>query len=207
MSWERTEYKEVAPCACGKGTVVRLTYTEDDDWNRIRSGIISEKIECENCRIQYHIEHINQNCSCPNWEIGVRTYLVPNSICFPVRIYEKHFHFNIDEKIVSTYSSDEIRTVIADMIKNKYSTRLELKSSLEIVLLYESHYNKRRLVPIIDMLKKIEWQYDTYEWTSEKMKAYRKEEKERIQTNEQKITKAIDQSILLDFRRNPNVET
>lgn len=44
MSWERTEYKEVAPCACGKGTIVRLAYTEDDDWNRSRGGIINEKL-------------------------------------------------------------------------------------------------------------------------------------------------------------------
>ena len=68
MSWERTEYKEVAPCACGKGTIVRLAYTEDDDWNRSRSGIINEEIACENCRTQYHIEPVIRHYSCPSWE-------------------------------------------------------------------------------------------------------------------------------------------
>ena len=118
MSWERTEYKEVAPCACGKGTIVRLAYTEDDDWNRSRSGIINEKIACENCRTQYHIEHVIRHYSCPSWKgdgISDKAYLVPNSLTIPEQISEKHFSFNVEEEIVSIYSYDEIKAAKADI--------------------------------------------------------------------------------------------
>lgn len=204
MSWERTEYKEVAPCACGKGTIVRLAYTEDDDWNRSRSGIINEKIACENCRTQYHIEHVIRHYSSPSWEgdgISAKAYLVPNSLTIPEQISEKHFSFNVEEEIVSIYSYDEIKAAKADMMKNKYSTRLELKSSQRIVLIYEKHHRKRRLAPIIDMLCNIERQYDKYEWTSERLAEYRDIEKESIRANEQEIAIAIKQSVPLEFRR------
>lgn len=204
MRWERTEYKEVAPCACGKGTIVRLAYTEDDDWNRSRSGIINEKIACENCRTQYHIEHVIRHYSCPSWKgdgISDKAYLVPNSLTIPEQISEKHFSFNVEEEIVSIYSYDEIKAAKADMMKNKYSTRLELENSRRIVSIYEKRYKKKRLAPIIDMLCSIEQQYDKYEWTPEKIAAYRDAEKESIRANEQEIAIAIKQSVPLEFRR------
>ena len=104
MSWDRFEFTEVAQCACGKGYVVRVAYTEEDDWNRSRSGIINEKIACENCRTQYHIEHVIRHYSCPSWKgdgISDNTYLVPNSLTIPEQISEKHFSFNVEEEIVS----------------------------------------------------------------------------------------------------------
>lgn len=171
MSWDRFEFTEVAQCACGKGYVVRVAYTEDDDWNRSRSGIINEKIACENCRTQYHIEHVIRYYSCPRWEsdgISDKAYLVPNSLTIPEQISEKHFSFNVEKEIVS---------------------------------IYEKRYKKKRLAPIIDMLCSIEQQYDKYEWTPEKIAAYRDAEKAKIRENEEKIANVIGQSILLEFRR------
>lgn len=210
MSWDRTEYKEIAPCACGKGMIVRLAYTEDDDWNRSRSGIVGEKIECENCCAQYHIEHVRRCCPCPKWDgdgVVDKAYLVPNSTNIPAKISEKRFDFSIDEQIASTFSYEEIRAARADMIKNRYSTRLELKSSREIVSIYEKRYKKKKLVPIVDMLSSIEQRYDGYEWTAEKLIAYREKEKEVIRANEQEIATAIARSILLEFRRLSDDET
>ena len=79
MSWDRTEYTETAICACGKGTIVRLAYIEDDDWNRTQGGIISEEICCTECKEKIHIEHYIQHYFCPPWKgdgIMDRTYLV-----------------------------------------------------------------------------------------------------------------------------------
>lgn len=210
VSWDRTEYKEIAPCACGKGMVVRLAYTEEDDWNRSRSGIIGEKIKCENCCAQYHIEHVIRCYPCPKWDgdgVVDKAYLVPNSIYIPAKISEKRFDFSIDEQIVSTFSYEEIYAARADMIKNRYSTRLELESSREIVSIYEKRYKKKKLVPIVDMLSCIEQRYDEYGWTQEKLAAYREEEKEMIGANEREIATAIAQSIPLEFRRISNDET
>ena len=204
MSWDRFEFTEVAQCACGKGYVVRVAYTEDDDWNRSRSGIINEEIACENCRTQYHIEHVIRHYSCPSWEgdgISDKAYLVPNSLTIPEQISEEQILFTVEEEIVSIYSCDEIHAVKADMTKNKYSTRLELENSRRIVSIYEKRYKKKRLAPIIDMLCSIEQQYDKYEWTPEKIAAYRDAEKAKIRENEEKIANVNGQSILLEFRR------
>lgn len=210
MSWDRIEYKEVAPCVCGKGAVIRLAYTEDDDWNRARKGIIQEEIACESCRPQYHIEHIVHHYSCPKWVgdgVSDKTYLVPNSLTIPKQIGEKSFNFNVEEKIVSTYTYGEIQEAMADMVENKYSTRLKLSSSRYIVAVYEKYYKSRRLTPIIDLLNGIERQYGKYEWTKEKMSAYRAAEKVKIRENEREIADVIAQSVLLEFRRMENDKT
>mgnify|MGYP004694395663 CR=1 FL=1 len=210
MSWDRIEYKEVAPCVCGKGAVIRLAYKEDDDWNRTREGIIQEEIACESCRSQYHIEHIVHLYSCPNWVgngVSDKTYLVPNDLTIPDKLHEKDFCFDTEMQIVSMYSYADIKAAKADMVTNKYTTRLKLQVSQDIVSIYEKCYRKRSLPPIIDLLCKIERQYDKYEWTKERMSAYRAEEKVKIEENEREIADVIAQSVLLEFRRMENDKT
>lgn len=73
------------------------------------------------------------------------------------------------------------------MRENKYSTRLNLNSSIDIVNKYAHRYKKHSLPPIIDALEKCIQTYSTYEWTHNKYTAFRKEEQEQINRNEQTI--------------------
>jgi len=204
MSWDRTEYTETAVCACGKGKIVRRAYIEEDDWNRTQSGIISEEICCAECKDKFHIEHYVQHRFCPSWKgdnIVDRTYLVPNNVTIPATLSEENFNFSIDEQIVATYLLEEIAAAREDMIRNKYSTRLERKSSQDIVALYAKKYKKRSLAPIVKLLENIKNQYDRYEWTSQQFEEFRNNEKTKIQENKQAISDALRESFELDFRR------
>ncbi len=207
MSWDRTEYTETAICACGKGTIVRLAYIEDDDWNRTRGGIISEEICCTECKEKFHIEHYIQHYFCPYWKgdgIIDRTYLVPNNFTIPSVLSEKNFCFSVDEQIVANYYLEEISAAKADMIRNKYSTKLERKSSQDIVAWYEKRYKRRSLSPIVELLNNIESQYDHYEWTPQRLEEFRNNEKIKIQENKRVIADVIARSFELDFRRKQN---
>lgn len=82
---------------------------------------------------------------------------------------------------------------------NKYSTRLTLNESRDIVNLYYRTYRKRSLPNIIKLLQKCKSNYDSYEWTFEKMQKYKIEEQQRIETNTQIINDTISKSFKLDF--------
>lgn len=205
MSWERTEYVEVAKCACGEGTVVRHSYIEDDDWNRIRDGVISEEICCDACKKNYHIEHYARHCFCFSWEgdgIVDKAYLVPDNLSIPSEIHKRTFSFELDEQIVAAYCLEEIINVKLDMIQNKYSTRLERQSSKDIVNLFVKKHKRRSLEPIVELLNYIENQYEKYEWTHQRLSEFRDQERIRIQENKKSIAAILDQSFELDFRRN-----
>lgn len=207
MSWDRVEYKETAICACGKGKIVRQAYTEADDWNRMRDGIISEEIVCAECKEKFHIEHYIRHYFCPSWEgndVIDKTYLVPNNLTIPAVLSAKNFCFSVDEQIVASYSLEEIVAAKADMIQNKFSTRLERKSSQDIVTLYAKKYKKRRLSPIVELLNNIEKQYGQYDWTQQRLEEFRNNEKIKIQENQQVIADVLRKSIELDFRRTPD---
>lgn len=205
MSWDRTEYVETAVCACGKGTIVRHAYREKDDWNREREKIISEKIYCDACEKKYHIEHYVRYFFQPSWEgdgVMDRAFLVPNNYTIPAEISERIFRFNLDEQIVATYCLEEILSAKSDMIRNKFSTRLERQSSKEIVKLFAKKYKKRSLSLIVELLSQIESRYEDYKWTPLRMEEYRNQEKIRIKENEQAIQDVLNQSFELSFRRN-----
>lgn len=205
MSWERMEYEEVSKCACGEGTVVRRSYIEDDDWNRMRGGVLSEEICCDACKKTHHIEHYVRHYAALPWKgngVVDKAYLVPNNLSIPSEIYEKTFEFALDEQIAATYSLEEISNAKLDMIKNKYSTRLEQQSSKDIVNLFVKKHKRRSLGPIVGLLNRIENQYETYEWTSQRLSEFRDQERIKIQENKKSIAAVIDQSFELDFRRN-----
>lgn len=207
MSWDRFDYTEIALCACGNGNIIRHAYTEYDDWNRQRDGITSEEIKCDNCSHKYHIEHHVRYYQCHSWDgdgIVDKTYLVPNGITIPNELSKKDFHFKLDEQIVSQFSLTEISAAKSDMLKNKYSTRLELQISRDIVELFFKEYKRRSLPPIIALLKDIENNYGHYEWTSERLKKYRNNEENQIAERKQAIANIIEKSIELSFRRAKN---
>ncbi len=89
--------------------------------------------------------------------------------------------------------------VIEDMSINKYSTRLTLDDSRDIVNLYYRTYRKRSLPNIIELLQKCKSDYNSYEWTFEKIQKYKIEEQQRIETNTQLINDTISKSYKLDF--------
>ena len=85
------------------------------------------------------------------------------------------------------------------MKQNKYSTRLELKASQEIVGTYYRHYKKRSLPPIISTLQNCVDNYDSYEWTYDKMQEYLKLQKEEAEKNEKYVADVLKKSFPLDF--------
>ena len=88
------------------------------------------------------------------------------------------------------------------MQTNKYTTRLELGSSREIVLLYQRRYKKKSLKMIIPVLETIIQNYDKYEWTPETITEYRTTEEKDLSKNNKAIDEAISKSFELNFRRN-----
>ena len=153
MSWDTVYDRLKKPsCACGKGIVIWHTYMEMNDWNQIRDDYYGEEIQCEHCGRKYHIEHDIKHFICPSWEgDGVRdtTYLIPNGMTLQHDIMPKHFNFHLDEKVVAFYTKDSLQSVVDDMTTNRYSTRLTLSDSKNIVSLYYPKYRKRSLPNII----------------------------------------------------------
>ncbi len=121
-------------------------------------------------------------------------------------VLPKHFNFSIDEKIVSSYEKSNIQAVIDDMSMNKYSTRLTLDDSKDIVNLYYRTYRKRGLPNITKLLQKCKLNYDSYEWTFEKMQKFKIEEQQRIETNTKIINDTISKSYKLNFNAIDNDE-
>lgn len=203
MSWDTVyDRLEKSSCACGKGSVLRHSYMRMDDWNRTDDGYYGEEILCEYCSKKFHIEHYIRHFFCPSWEgngISDVPFLVPIGMTLKHDVSPKHFNFKLDEKIVSSYEKSIIKIVIEDMSINKYSTRLRLDDSKDIVDLYYRTYRKRSLPNIIDLLQKCISNYDSYEWTFEKMQKYKDEEQKLIETNTRKNDEAISKSYKLNF--------
>lgn len=203
MSWDTVyDRLEKSSCACGKGSVLRHSYMRMDDWNRIDDGYYGEEIRCEYCSKKYHIEHNIRHFLCPSWEgdgINDIPFLVPIGMTLKHDLSPKYFNFGLDEKIVSSYKKSNIQAVIDDMSINKYSTQLTLDASKDIVNLYYRTYRKRSLPNIIKLLQKCKSNYDSYEWTFEKMQNYKNEEQKRIETNTQIINDVISKSYKLSF--------
>lgn len=204
MSWDTVEYIEEATCACSKGKVIRSIYESSNDWNQHRQGTNEERILCKYCNEKYHIEHYIRYYYCPTWigdGVVDGTYLVQNGLCIPKPIGEKRFDFSVEEKIVSMFTLNEIIKSKEDMILNKYSTRVKLETSKNIISLYNDKYKRRSLPKIIEMLENIEQKYNTFKWTYEKMKTYRENEQEKIKRNNEEINNVIKQSYKLEFKR------
>ena len=206
MSWDSFEYDLSAKCACGNGIVIRHILQRDDDWNRSETRCLGEEIHCADCAKKYHIEHLIRHYFCMPWDgdgISDRAFLVPNGIHIPKYKEKRIFSFSrIDEQIAADVPLKDIKASINDMQTNKYTTRLELGSSREIVLLYQRRYKKKSLKMIIPVLETIIQNYDKYEWTPETITEYRITEEKELSKNNKEIAEAISKSFELDFRRN-----
>lgn len=192
-----------APCACGKGFVVRRYYYEMNDWNQTREGYTDREIKCDACKAKYHIEETTRYYNCLPWKGDGKVtnfYLVPNGeTLHPDRKYVRSFSYAFADTCVASYPVHILQDVIKDMKLNKYSTRLELKASQEIVGTYYRHYKKRSLPPIISALQNCVDNYDSYEWTYDKMQEYLKLQKEEAEKNEKYVADVLKKSFPLDF--------
>lgn len=103
---------------------------------------------------------------------------------------------------MSSFEKDNLHAIIYDMTTNKYSTRLKLTGSKSIVDLYYRWYHKRSLPNIIILLKKCVCNYNSYEWTFDKMQEFKIKEQQRINANIKIINDTISQSYKLEFKTN-----
>lgn len=167
MSWDRFERDEYSSCACGRGKIIKHSWQADNDWNRSESGVSGYDIECSNCKNKYHIGYIERHRSCPSW-IGDGTsreeYLVPDGLDLPKVITSSYIQFySADAEIVSKYSKDTIADVIDDMNLNKYSTRVQLRESKDIIHICNKRLHTKSTTRIIPVLFEILSKYDTSE--------------------------------------------
>lgn len=200
MSWDYIDRKQSSVCACGKGQVTRIEYSGMNDWNQTREGYRDETIECKDCKKKYHIEHITGSYYAHKGDEGTfqKDYLVPNGETInPPEVSMPYLGF--EEKIIASYNKTELSEVIADMQKNKFSTRLELDNSKKIVSEYKYFRKKCSIPPIIDFIKDLIDNYDSHKWTKEK---YKKQQAlvEKSQKKNNDIRKdVLSRSYLLNF--------
>ena len=209
MSWEvMYDSKEIATCACGKGIVSRCHCHEGDDWNRYRDSYHDNIIECEECRVKYHIETRTERYFCMPWDgdgIVTRVYLVPNGKSLNITTEYTRLPFeqfaDFRKHVVALYSKEQLVKVLQEMEEKKYSTRLESKESLEIVREHERWEKSRNLKTIGAVLRECITQYDEYEWTLPKVKAFRDEEAATLKKNKEQLQVVLSESHELEFKK------
>lgn len=203
MSWERYDFDEQSPCACGKGKVVKHCYREDDDWNRSREGCTGVDIECPDCKSKYHYDSITRHRFCPSWKgdgFYTHEYLVPIGLDIPKVITEQsYFGHNAKEEIVCNVTKTELQDVIKDMKENKYSTRVKMIQSKTIVYICEKRLRTKSLNKIIPILQEIYDSYEQYQWNPDTIAEYKRQESEIIKKNEKDIADIISKSYELHF--------
>ena len=207
MSWERMyNRKGQAVCACGEGFVGRNSYQEGDDWDRFREGVENEEIRCDKCVEKYHIEHLVKRYNCMPWDGGGiidTTYLVPNGKTINIQIEPKRLPFeyfvNFNEQAVALYSKEDLQAAIEDMKTNKFSTRLSLETSKNLVSAYFRDKKSKKLANIIKALDFCIENYDNFEWTYAKVKEFRKEVAKLLKENEKPLKQTFLESYELKF--------
>ena len=84
-------------------------------------------------------------------------------------------------------------------IVNRYTTRLRLSVSKQIVSVYYKRFKRKDLSLIVPILNKIITNYDSFEWTFDKIAEFRQKEKEAILENNKAIKLAISNAFELNF--------
>ena len=119
---------------------------------------------------------------------------------FPQPISERSFYSpHIEEEIVASFPLDDIKAAANDMIVNRYTTRLRLSVSKQIVSVYYKRFKRKDLSLIVPILNKIITNYDSFEWTFDKIAEFRQKEKEAILENNKAIKLAISNAFELNF--------
>ncbi len=205
MSWDRIEYQEAASCACGKGRVIRTAYQEDDDWNRFRSGSFGEEIECSDCSKKYHIEHLIRHFFQYKWDgegISDTTYLVENGYSLNHKTKVENLPiYGLEERFVASFTKEELLKSLEEMQSVKYSTKLQLPSSKQIVALYFKRYKKKSLSGIVEYLQICISKYDSFKWNPNTVKEYYEKEKQLAADGQQKLDEALLHAVKVEWKR------
>ena len=205
MSWDRVEYKETAHCACGKGSLSRTTYQEDDDWNRSRYGYFGETIECPYCSKKYHIEHLIRHFFQYKWDgdgCSDTTYLVENGFSINQKTeIEELKYCSLKETVVAKYTKEELMAAVEEMKTARFSTRLQLPVSKEIVGMYNKRYKKKSLPAIINFLQECLSEYDSFKWNPNTVNDYMAHERELAEEGLKKQKEALLHSVKVEWRR------
>lgn len=204
MSWDYCTVYEQAVCACGNGVVTREKHCKSGDWGRSEEHIHNEEIKCENCAANYHIEHRNGHHFLPWkgdwWDIA---YLVPNGCSITLPTKPQYLPFEqtraFEERAIASFTKEELADAVVDMKTHKYSTRLTLESSRELVGIYKRAHNSVKLSNIISAIESCIVKYDTYEWTCDKVKRFREEETVILDNNKKQNDKTLSESFELKF--------
>lgn len=195
-------YDEEAVCACRKGIVTRRCYVDENDWST-KYRYTAGDILCPECKKKYHAESITRKGFVYPWEgspFYTEEYLVPNGMEVPEMVVERFsFGCGVKEKIVNISTKQELMDVIRDMEHSKYSTRIALQKSKEIVDICRKELKIQSLKKIIPMLQDILNHYDEYEWNPDTIKAFKEEESKIIRKYKEDIKKIISLSYKLDF--------
>ena len=203
MGWDRIEYDKHSNCACGKGQVIKRCWQENDDWNRSCIGVLGYEIECSECRLKYNVGSITRRNTCPSWKgEGDCTfeYLVPKDMVLPNVITPISIQtYTVDAEIVSKFTKDAISEVIDDMLANRYSTRLKLPESKQIVSICNKRMKTKSINKIVPFLRRLLVEYDSFEWNPASVLAFRKKEQIIIENNEKRIVEVISKSYRLEF--------
>ena len=121
MSYE-LDYQEDVNCPCGKGKIIRRTFS--NDWNRSYDEI---SIACDDCRSKYHIETISSPRKYKGRDL---IYMVPlGESMFPRTVYNV-IEIPYDEQLAMTFTRSELEEV--QEVLNRYTSAAKVKERLAI---------------------------------------------------------------------------
>ena len=101
---------------------------------------------------------------------------------------------NLKEEIINKVTKQDLIDVIADMEKNRYSTRIDLANSKQIVRIFYKQEKHKSLKTILPVLQELLSTYDKYKWNPETIALDRENEKHMIEENEKHIIDVLSKS-------------
>ncbi len=204
MSWDVIrDVKQETSCACGRGHVIKHHVTRMDDWNRYEEEDYGFTIECPDCRKKYDIDSLSYSYYKDRGDYGTvtRWYLVPKgeSIKENIPMCLRERPINYDEMVTAFYTKEQLQAVIDDMKKSRYSTRVSLDESRQIIQDFKHRYRTCKLSVVIPYLEKTVAEYDTREWTYEKMTRIKQEYHDVAASEKKRIEDVLSRSYKLSF--------
>lgn len=207
MRWKDIKYYEVAPCACDQGKIKKYCYgRQNEDYVFLKE---SEKIDidCPSCARKYNVQLFKRRnflLTPENSDPYTETYyLVPKEFEIPNAIYKQadfEFYNSFEEFIALYYTKSEIQELIKSLqVAKVYRTKPQSPYARVILEAYNVYYHSENYNQIINVLKKILAEYDTFKWNVLGFKKFREKETEIIKANEDEIKKVINKSHELKF--------
>lgn len=90
---------------------------------------------------------------------------------------------------------------LAEMKSAKFSTKLQLQSSKQIVSLYFKQYKKRSLPRIIEFLQICIDKYESFQWNPDTIKQYHEREEQLAAKGKQKFDEALLHAVKVEWKR------